>query len=177
MKFLIYSFLVCSTLLAESDLVLRDCDQNIRRAISNPENSFIVRVTLTDHSEGHIVARSKSGTEVTAPIDDSVATFNELQIDDWSFCSEPIKSISYETSGEGGGFLFAGLTGAGALAGVVSFGSQKGEGSPIDSTENLTLEGGAGGENNSPSASGNSQADFARECLNEEEIEVMSRMN
>lgn len=161
---------------ADSSLVLRDCASNIRRTISNPAETFIVSVNLQAPSSNKVIARSSTGEVFEALPDNLVASFTQLTPGDWTFCSEPIKSITY-ASNDDGSLLLAGLTGAGALAGVVSFGGSSSRGA--SSTENLSLD------NTSPapvgpsssSATGGSSADLARECLNEEEIDVMSRMN
>lgn len=174
--------LFASIALSESELILRDCANQIRRTVSNPEDNFTVTLKLVEPKEEQLTAKSKNGETITAQISDDSATFTELTAGDWSFCSEAIQSIAYTTNSNDN-LLLAGVTGAGALAGVVSFSGSSG-GNSIDSTENLSLEGGSSSGDTSSqtpstagSTSGDSSADFARECLNEEEIDVMSRMN
>lgn len=165
---------------AESPLVLRDCENNIRRTISSPAKDFIVSVNLEKPSSDKVIARSTTGEVFEAVPDNLVASFTELNAGDWTFCSQPIKSITYSSndrSNDNGSLLLASLTGAGALAGVVSFGGSNSGGS--SATENLSLDktSPAPVGPTSSSATGGSSADFAIQCLNEEEIDVMSRMN
>ncbi|GEM_PF-5360667 len=168
---------------AESELILRDCSNEIRRTVSNIEDSFTVTLKLVSPNDEQLTAKSKNGETLTAQIKDGVAIFSSLSAGDWSFCSEKIQSISYTTNSDDN-LLLAGITGAGALAGVVSFSGSSGGENSINSTENLSLEGGSGSGDASSqtpstagSSAGDSSADFARECLNEEEIDVLSRMN